>query len=75
MVLYNWRAWLHQMVEYAQKPITYYNKRLDGNRICHDERIISPKTLKGNIFPTRLRKAGLLRGWDVEKGTEKAKAG
>ena len=75
VVLYNWRSWLHQMVECAKKAITYYNECLGGEGIRRDARIISPKALKRKMFSRRPRKVGLPKGWDVEKGTEKAKAG
>jgi hypothetical protein len=75
IVLSNWRFWLQQVVDYAQKAITYYNERLRRNGIRRDAHIISPKTLKQKIFSRRPQKATLPMPWDIENGAEKAKAG
>ncbi|KAG4428670.1 hypothetical protein IFR05_015849 [Cadophora sp. M221] len=67
LALSNWRSWLHQMVEYNQKAITYYHERLEGK----DASIIPPKVLKRAMFARRSREAALPEESDPEKGVKK----
>ncbi|KAH9211668.1 hypothetical protein DL95DRAFT_510900 [Leptodontidium sp. 2 PMI_412] len=67
VVLSNWRSWSHQMVEYNQKAIAYYNEHFNGK----DASIVPPKVLKRATHSRRSRKAAPPEEWDPEKGVKK----